>query len=62
MGEGDWKKFSLNGEYPVILALQGGVEGYNKKETLCRKAPPFRAESFTKGFGFFSMRVLTCFS
>jgi len=28
----------LNGEYPAIPALEGGVKGYNMKETLCRKA------------------------
>jgi hypothetical protein len=38
---------SLNGEYPAIPALQGGGKGYNIKETPSRKAPPFRAESFT---------------
>jgi hypothetical protein len=46
----------LGGEYPAIPALQGEVpayrqEGvqykYNIEETPCRKAPPFRAESFT---------------
>ena len=36
----------LTGEYPAIPALQGGVQGYNIKETPCRKAPPFSAESF----------------
>jgi len=36
----------LNGEYPAIPALQGGVKGYNIKKTPCRKAPPFKAESF----------------
>jgi hypothetical protein len=35
---------NLNGEYPAIPALQGGVKGYNIKETPYRKAPPFRAE------------------
>jgi hypothetical protein len=42
----------LNGEYPVIPALQGGVKGYDIKETPCRKAPPFRAESFNCRFSF----------
>jgi hypothetical protein len=37
---------SLTGEYPAIPALQGGIKGYNIKETPCRKASPFRAESF----------------
>jgi len=43
------ERLPLTGEYPAIPALQGGVKGYNGniKETLCRKAPPFRAESFT---------------
>jgi hypothetical protein len=36
----------LNGKYPAIPALQGGVKGCSIKETPCRKAPPFRAESF----------------
>jgi hypothetical protein len=36
----------LDGAYPAIPALQGGIKGYNVKETPCRKAPPFRAESF----------------
>ncbi len=36
----------LNGEYPTIPALQGGVKGYNIKGTPCRKAPPLRAKSF----------------
>jgi hypothetical protein len=35
---------NLNGEYPAIPALQGGVKGYNLKETPYRKAPPFRVE------------------
>jgi hypothetical protein len=38
---------SLTGEYPAIPALQGGVKGDNIKETPCRKALPFRTESFT---------------
>jgi hypothetical protein len=38
--------FKLDGEYPAIPTLQGGVKGYNIKETPCRKAPPFGAESF----------------
>ena len=37
----------MTGEYPATPALQDGVKGYNVKETPCRKAPPFRAESFT---------------
>jgi hypothetical protein len=41
-----WK---LTGESPAIPALQGGVKGYHIKETPCRKAPPFRAESFNLG-------------
>jgi hypothetical protein len=41
----------LTGKYPAIAALQGGVKRYNIKETPCRKAPPFRAESFTKEVG-----------
>jgi hypothetical protein len=36
----------VNGENPVIPALQGGVKGYNIKEIPCRKAPSFRAKSF----------------
>jgi hypothetical protein len=39
----------LTGDYPAIPALQGGVKGYNMKETPCRKAPPFRAKSFNFG-------------
>jgi hypothetical protein len=38
----------LDGGYPAIPALQGGVKGYNIKEIPCRKAPPFRAESLTQ--------------
>jgi hypothetical protein len=36
----------VNGKYPAIPALKGEVKGYNMKKTPCRKAPPFRAESF----------------
>jgi hypothetical protein len=46
VGEG---RDRVTGEYPAIPALQGGVMGYNIKETPCRKAPPFRAESFNSG-------------
>jgi hypothetical protein len=36
----------VNGAYPAIPALQGGLKGYNIMETPCREATPFRAESF----------------
>ena len=38
----------LTGEYLAIPTPQGGVKRYNIKETPCRKAPPFRAESFNR--------------
>jgi lipopolysaccharide/colanic/teichoic acid biosynthesis glycosyltransferase len=50
----DEKGRRVAGEHPAIPALQDGVKsirpdhgGDNIKETPCRKAPPFRGESFT---------------